>query len=95
MLTTFRPEIIETADRFYRVYQKNRVSRIECVGRRSFGYITDTLYTYCMDRCKGNLYDEICFEGVGLITCIYADKVEKRRYNIRTWILEVQEKCCQ
>eukprot|EP00435_Cladocopium_sp_Y103_P051561 s1012_g16.t1 len=33
VLTTFRPEIIETADRFYRVYQKNRVSRIECVPR--------------------------------------------------------------
>jgi len=34
VLTTFRPEIIETADRFYRVYQKNRVSRIECVPRQ-------------------------------------------------------------
>lgn len=33
VITTFRPEIIETADRFYRVYQKNRVSRIECVPR--------------------------------------------------------------
>jgi len=33
VLTTFRPEIIETADRFYRVYQKNRASRIECVAR--------------------------------------------------------------
>ncbi|CAK9098995.1 unnamed protein product [Durusdinium trenchii] len=33
VLTTFRPEIIETADRFYRVYQKNRVSRIDCVPR--------------------------------------------------------------
>jgi len=33
VLTTFRPEIIETADRFYRVYQKNRVSRVECVPR--------------------------------------------------------------
>mmetsp|Transcript_43986 Transcript_43986/g.113680 ORF Transcript_43986/g.113680 Transcript_43986/m.113680 type:complete len:1199 (-) Transcript_43986:65-3661(-) len=33
VITTFRPEIIETADRFYRVYQKNRVSRIECVSR--------------------------------------------------------------
>lgn len=34
VITTFRPEIIETADRFYRVYQKNRVSRIECVPRQ-------------------------------------------------------------
>ena len=33
VITTFRPEIIETADRFYRVYQKNRVSRIETVPR--------------------------------------------------------------
>mmetsp|Transcript_38122 Transcript_38122/g.83033 ORF Transcript_38122/g.83033 Transcript_38122/m.83033 type:complete len:1198 (-) Transcript_38122:50-3643(-) len=33
VITTFRPEIIETADRFYRVFQKNRVSRIECVPR--------------------------------------------------------------
>eukprot|EP00747_Dinoflagellata_sp_TGD_P181727 gnl/TRDRNA2_/TRDRNA2_35654_c0_seq1.p1 gnl/TRDRNA2_/TRDRNA2_35654_c0~~gnl/TRDRNA2_/TRDRNA2_35654_c0_seq1.p1 ORF type:complete len:1196 (-),score=366.26 gnl/TRDRNA2_/TRDRNA2_35654_c0_seq1:84-3671(-) len=33
VITTFRPEIIETADQFYRVYQKNRVSRIECVPR--------------------------------------------------------------
>lgn len=33
VLTTFRPEIIETADRFYRVYMKNRVSRIESVPR--------------------------------------------------------------
>merc|ERR1711920_1045701 len=32
-ITTFRPEIIEAADRMYRVYQKNRVSRIECVSR--------------------------------------------------------------
>mmetsp|Transcript_99289 Transcript_99289/g.269848 ORF Transcript_99289/g.269848 Transcript_99289/m.269848 type:complete len:1195 (+) Transcript_99289:83-3667(+) len=31
VITTFRPEVIDTADRFYRVYQKNRVSRIECV----------------------------------------------------------------
>merc|ERR1712003_305777 len=31
VITTFRPEIIEKANRFYRVYQKNRVSRIECV----------------------------------------------------------------
>merc|ERR1719253_767459 len=29
VITTFRPEVIDTADRFYRVYQKNRVSRIE------------------------------------------------------------------
>merc|ERR1712056_63044 len=34
VITTFRPEIIETADRFYRVYQKNRVSRIDCVVRQ-------------------------------------------------------------
>merc|ERR1719230_2410740 len=33
VITTFRPEIIETADQFYRVYQKNRVSRVECVKR--------------------------------------------------------------
>lgn len=33
VITTFRPEIIETADRFYRVYQRNRVSFIECVPR--------------------------------------------------------------
>merc|ERR1712050_535902 len=33
VITTFRPEIIETADRVYRVYQKNRVSRIACVPR--------------------------------------------------------------
>merc|ERR1712060_917637 len=31
VITTFRPEIVEAADRCYRVYQKNRVSRIECV----------------------------------------------------------------
>jgi len=31
VITTFRPEIIGKADRCYRVYQKNRVSRIECV----------------------------------------------------------------
>lgn len=34
VITTFRPELIDTADRFYRVYQKNRVSRIECVPRQ-------------------------------------------------------------
>jgi len=34
LITTFRPEIIETADRFYRVYQKNRVSRIDAVPRQ-------------------------------------------------------------
>jgi len=34
VITTFRKEIIETADRFYRVYQRNRVSRIECVPRQ-------------------------------------------------------------
>lgn len=33
VITTFRPEIIETADRFYRVFSKNRVSKIECVSR--------------------------------------------------------------
>merc|ERR1711879_521272 len=33
IITTFRPEIIEPADRFYRVYQKNRVSRIDAVPR--------------------------------------------------------------
>merc|ERR1712110_1039304 len=33
VITTFRPEIIETADQFYRVYQKNRVSQIACVSR--------------------------------------------------------------
>eukprot|EP00928_Gymnodinium_smaydae_P099583 TRINITY_DN9545_c0_g1_i1.p1 TRINITY_DN9545_c0_g1~~TRINITY_DN9545_c0_g1_i1.p1 ORF type:complete len:1202 (-),score=346.94 TRINITY_DN9545_c0_g1_i1:163-3768(-) len=33
VLTTFRPELIETADKFYRVYQKNRVSQISCVQR--------------------------------------------------------------
>merc|ERR1712228_469111 len=33
IITTFRPEIIETADKFYRVYQKNRVSQIACVSR--------------------------------------------------------------
>mmetsp|Transcript_29038 Transcript_29038/g.66771 ORF Transcript_29038/g.66771 Transcript_29038/m.66771 type:complete len:1201 (-) Transcript_29038:82-3684(-) len=31
VITTFRPEIIEVANRFYRVYQKNRVSRIDTV----------------------------------------------------------------
>merc|ERR1712032_1158388 len=34
VITTFRPEIIEAADRMYRVYQKNRVSRVECVPRQ-------------------------------------------------------------
>jgi structural maintenance of chromosome 3 (chondroitin sulfate proteoglycan 6) len=33
VITTFRPEVIDVAHRFYRVYQKNRVSRIECVPR--------------------------------------------------------------
>lgn len=33
LITTFRPEIIETADRFYRVFSKNRVSKIDCVSR--------------------------------------------------------------
>jgi len=34
VITTFRPEILENADRFYRVYQNNRVSRIECVSKQ-------------------------------------------------------------
>jgi len=34
VITTFRSEIIEKADKFYRVYQQNRVSRIECVSRQ-------------------------------------------------------------
>merc|ERR1712100_931660 len=34
IITTFRPEIIEVSNRFYRVYQKNRVSRVECVPRQ-------------------------------------------------------------
>jgi len=34
VITTFRPEIIEKANQFYRVYQKNRVSRIECVSQQ-------------------------------------------------------------
>jgi len=34
VITTFRPEIIETADRFYRVYLKNRVSQISCVSQQ-------------------------------------------------------------
>merc|ERR1719215_1114209 len=34
VITTFRPEIIEKANRFYCVYLKNRVSRIECVSRQ-------------------------------------------------------------
>merc|ERR1712178_255985 len=33
VITTFRPEIIEAANQCYRVTQKNRVSRIECVTR--------------------------------------------------------------
>lgn len=33
VITTFRPEIIETADKFYRVYMKNRCSQITCVQR--------------------------------------------------------------
>merc|ERR1712048_36429 len=33
VITTFRPEIIETADKFYRVYLANRVSQISCVSR--------------------------------------------------------------
>eukprot|EP00933_Yihiella_yeosuensis_P047583 TRINITY_DN4343_c1_g1_i5.p1 TRINITY_DN4343_c1_g1~~TRINITY_DN4343_c1_g1_i5.p1 ORF type:complete len:1129 (+),score=316.84 TRINITY_DN4343_c1_g1_i5:239-3625(+) len=34
VITTFRPEVINESDRFYRVYQKNRVSRIECVPQK-------------------------------------------------------------
>lgn len=34
VITTFRKEILETANRFYRVFQKNRVSRIECVSQQ-------------------------------------------------------------
>jgi len=34
VITTFRSEIIEKANQFYRVYQKNRVSRIECVSQQ-------------------------------------------------------------
>mmetsp|Transcript_27820 Transcript_27820/g.55623 ORF Transcript_27820/g.55623 Transcript_27820/m.55623 type:complete len:192 (+) Transcript_27820:2-577(+) len=33
VITTFRPEIIEVADQFYRVQQVNRVSHIECVAQ--------------------------------------------------------------
>ena len=33
ILTTFRPELVENADRFYRVYMKNRTSRIQCVSK--------------------------------------------------------------
>jgi len=31
VVTTFRPELLEVANAHYRVYQKNRVSQIECV----------------------------------------------------------------
>jgi structural maintenance of chromosome 3 (chondroitin sulfate proteoglycan 6) len=41
IITTFRPEIIETADRFYRVYQKNRVSRIDCVQRQEARHVIE------------------------------------------------------
>ena len=34
VITTFRPELIENADRFYRVYMKNRTSRVDCVSRK-------------------------------------------------------------
>merc|ERR1711972_533331 len=33
ILTTFRPELLEKADRSYRVYQQNRASRIDVVNR--------------------------------------------------------------
>jgi len=33
IITTFRPEVIESADRFYRVSQRNRVSLIDSVSR--------------------------------------------------------------
>lgn len=33
ILTTFRPELLEKASKFYRVYMKNRCSRIDCVTR--------------------------------------------------------------
>jgi len=35
ILTTFRPELIEGANRFYRVYMKNRTSRIDCVTKKA------------------------------------------------------------
>lgn len=41
VITTFRPEIIDVADRFYRVYQKNRVSRVECVSRQEAGQVIE------------------------------------------------------
>lgn len=41
VLTTFRPEIIEVAHRFYRVYQKNRVSRVESVPRQEAKTVID------------------------------------------------------
>ncbi|CAD7956967.1 unnamed protein product [Amoebophrya sp. A25] len=34
ILTTFRPELIEGASRFYRVYMKNRTSRVDCVTKK-------------------------------------------------------------
>jgi structural maintenance of chromosome 3 (chondroitin sulfate proteoglycan 6) len=34
VLTTFRPELIENASRFYRVYMKNRTSRVDCVSKK-------------------------------------------------------------
>jgi len=33
VMTTFRPEALEMADRCYRVYQQNRASRIDAVTR--------------------------------------------------------------
>jgi len=34
IITTFRPEIIDRASKFYRVYQQNRVSAIDCVSKQ-------------------------------------------------------------
>jgi len=34
ILTTFRPELLETAKKFYQVFMKNRCSRIDCVTRK-------------------------------------------------------------
>ena len=34
ILTTFRSELLENASRWYRVYMKNRTSRIDCVTKK-------------------------------------------------------------
>jgi len=34
ILTTFRPELLETADKFYQVVMRNRCSRIDCVTKK-------------------------------------------------------------